>query len=245
MKVVELDVDALQPNPENPNVQEPQVFNQLVESIQEDGLDEPILVTPGPQEGAYTIVAGEHRWKAAKLAGLAKVWCVVQDGWDGDAQALRLVRRNVLKGKLDPKKFTRLYQRLAKRYDPAELQKKLGFSSRETAFRSLLRQMEEGLPLAAREEIRRRAEKIQSVEDVAAVINSLYAKYGATLEYSFMIFVFGGKPHVVVRLKVAAYRLLQDALSGCAERGEDANDWLVAKLTGGRAHGATRSARAG
>src|SRR6187399_2297764 len=70
-------VDKLDPNPEQPRVE----FGDLTEltaSIQEKGVLEPLLVKPrGP--GAWMIIAGERRWRAANLAGLTEVPCIEMD----------------------------------------------------------------------------------------------------------------------------------------------------------------------
>lgn len=70
-------IDQITPNPEQPRVE----FGDLTEltaSIQEKGVLEPLLVKPkGP--GAWMIIAGERRWRAANLAGLTEVPCIEMD----------------------------------------------------------------------------------------------------------------------------------------------------------------------
>jgi ParB family transcriptional regulator, chromosome partitioning protein len=73
-------VDLVSPAPEG---QARQDFNDerlqaLADSLKRSGIREPIIVTPhGAEPGRYQIVAGERRWRAAKLAGLAEVPCLV------------------------------------------------------------------------------------------------------------------------------------------------------------------------
>lgn len=70
-------IDQIAPNPEQPRVE----FGDLTEltaSISEKGVLEPLLVKPkGP--GAWMIIAGERRWRAANLAGLTEVPCIEMD----------------------------------------------------------------------------------------------------------------------------------------------------------------------
>jgi len=64
-------VDALQPNPRNPNRQSKFVHKKLLESIREFGFTDPIIVR---KRGAgYEIIGGEHRWRAAQSLGMEKV----------------------------------------------------------------------------------------------------------------------------------------------------------------------------
>ncbi|MBQ6436747.1 ParB/RepB/Spo0J family partition protein, partial [bacterium] len=68
-----LDINNLQPNPFQPRdkIVEDQPFNELVESIKNHGVLEPLLVVKTPA-GTH-IIAGERRWRAAKKAGLEQV----------------------------------------------------------------------------------------------------------------------------------------------------------------------------
>lgn len=53
----------------------------LADSLRRSGVREPIIVTPhGADAGQFQIVAGERRWRAAQLAGLAEIPCIVDPG---------------------------------------------------------------------------------------------------------------------------------------------------------------------
>ncbi len=53
----------------------------LAESLRRSGVREPIIVTPhGTEQGRFQIVAGERRWRAAQLAGLKEIPCIVDPG---------------------------------------------------------------------------------------------------------------------------------------------------------------------
>lgn len=78
-----LPVDRIAPAPEG---QARQDFNEerlaaLAQSLKRSGVREPIIVTPhGAEPGHFQIVAGERRWRAAKLAGLTEIPCIVDPG---------------------------------------------------------------------------------------------------------------------------------------------------------------------
>ena len=69
MSIVELELALLQPNPLQPRgLIAPESLTDLVNSIREQGILEPIVVAETP--AGYQIIAGERRWRAAKILGL-------------------------------------------------------------------------------------------------------------------------------------------------------------------------------
>ncbi|MEJ5348942.1 MAG: ParB/RepB/Spo0J family partition protein [Desulfosoma sp.] len=85
-------VDRLSPNPFQPRQKvEDESFRELVDSVRENGILQPILVTRGPEQGTYTILAGERRWQAARAAGLTEVPVVVREATPRQALELALV----------------------------------------------------------------------------------------------------------------------------------------------------------
>lgn len=76
--VKEIEIDIIKPNPDQPRTHfDESAMRELSESIKEHGIIQPIIVKP--TAGHYTIVAGERRLRAAKIAGLAVVPCIVRD----------------------------------------------------------------------------------------------------------------------------------------------------------------------
>ncbi len=75
----EIAIGDIDPNPDQPRrVFQEESIAQLAQSIREQGVLQPLLVTP-TSEGRYRIVAGERRWRAARAAGLETVPCVVRE----------------------------------------------------------------------------------------------------------------------------------------------------------------------
>jgi ParB-like chromosome segregation protein Spo0J len=222
VEIVNLAVDLLQPDPENPNIEDAATFNSLVAAIQEVGLVEPIQVVP--RDEYYVIVAGEHRWKAAKHLGMETVPCIVQAEWDEDMRQVNMVRMNALRGRIDPVRFTRLFQRLEEKYGREVLRQRMGLTS-DAAFKKVYRETAARLGLKAK---KADEEKIRSVDDLALVLNTLFARYGGTLSKHYMFFTFGGKTHLMVQLDKSAFKAVNDWLNAIGER--DVNEALVALL---------------
>lgn len=75
-------------------------LQELSKSIQEHGILQPIVVRPVPA-GGYRIIAGERRWRAARLAGLTEVPVLVKEVSDAQAMELALIE-NLQREDLDP-----------------------------------------------------------------------------------------------------------------------------------------------
>ncbi|EYB69181.1 parB-like partition protein [Deinococcus phoenicis] len=81
-----LPVQSLRPGAFQPRVHfAPEALEELARSIREQGILQPLLVRP-LGDGQYEIVAGERRWRAAQLAGLAEVPVLLRDLTDAQAQ---------------------------------------------------------------------------------------------------------------------------------------------------------------
>ena len=97
----ELAVGMLKPGRFQPRTRmDPQSIAELADSIKAQGLIQPILVRP-VDGGKYEIIAGERRWRAAQLAGLAQVPVVVRVVPDQTALAMALIE-NIQRENLNP-----------------------------------------------------------------------------------------------------------------------------------------------
>ncbi|MGQ0577534.1 MAG: ParB/RepB/Spo0J family partition protein [Betaproteobacteria bacterium] len=97
----ELAVGVLKPGRFQPRTRmDPQSIAELADSIKAQGLIQPILVRPA-DGGKFEIIAGERRWRAAQLAGLAKVPVVVRAVPDQSALAMSLIE-NIQREDLNP-----------------------------------------------------------------------------------------------------------------------------------------------
>lgn len=109
-QIFELDINLLQANPLQPRgVVNQESLTELVESIREQGILEPIIVAKTP--AGYQIIAGERRWKAAKLLGFKTVPVVVRETTPQGMLEMSIVE-NVQREDLNPIERALAYKRL-------------------------------------------------------------------------------------------------------------------------------------
>ena len=97
-------------------------LNTLADSIRQNGVIQPLLVRSMP-DGTYQIVAGERRWRAAKMAGLTEVPVLVKELTDLQAQQIALIE-NLQRENLNPIEEANGYK---------ELMDKFGMTQEEVA----------------------------------------------------------------------------------------------------------------
>ena len=90
-KIVTLSINDIEPNRNQPRKDfDDEALNSLAQSIAEHGLIQPIVVRP-TIGGGYTIIAGERRWRASRLAGLTEIPVVVKDTDEQSLMEMALV----------------------------------------------------------------------------------------------------------------------------------------------------------
>lgn len=106
--------DLLKPNSSQPRKHfEQDTLEELAESIKEKGVIQPLIVRE--KNGGFEIVAGERRWRAAKIAKLEKLPVVVRTATDQDVAELTLIE-NIQREDLDPIEEAEAYEKLAERF---------------------------------------------------------------------------------------------------------------------------------
>ncbi len=109
----EIDVDLIVPNPHQPRATfDEDALDELVSSMKEHGVLQPLLVTTSNTEGVYQLIAGERRLRAAKLAGLPRVPVIVKEAATRELLELALVE-NLQREDLNALEEAAAYQRLA------------------------------------------------------------------------------------------------------------------------------------
>jgi len=114
---------------------------ELAESIRAQGIMQPILVrrlTAGVNDGKYEIIAGERRFRAAKLAGLDSVPVLVRDVPDEAAAAMALIE-NIQREDLNPLEEAQGLQRLIKEFGLTHEQSAQAVGRSRSAASNLLR----------------------------------------------------------------------------------------------------------
>ncbi len=94
-------------------------LQELAESIKAQGVVQPIVARPiGKKDGTerYEIIAGERRWRAAQMAGLADIPAVIRDVDDESAIAMALIE-NIQREDLNPLEEARALDRLIREFD--------------------------------------------------------------------------------------------------------------------------------
>ena len=109
-EVVQIDILALQQNPLQPRgAITPESLVDLVDSIREHGVLEPLIVAKTP--AGYQIIAGERRWRAAKLAGMSNVPAIIRETSPKGMLEMALVE-NVQRVDLNPLDRAKGFERL-------------------------------------------------------------------------------------------------------------------------------------
>jgi len=109
-KLFDIDVDLIDPNPDQPRSEfNPDRLEELAESIRNNGVIQPIIVTKTGKR--YTLIAGERRWRAAQLAGYHKIPAIIRTVADGEMLTLSLLE-NIQREELNPIEEARAYRNL-------------------------------------------------------------------------------------------------------------------------------------
>ena len=223
----------------NPNAQDPTTFTNLVKEIETDGFDEALIVVPKSVDDkgnqTYTVVSGNHRLKAARVLCMEELPVVVKEGWSIDEQKFKVVRRNLLKGELDPAKFTKLVDSLDENYTPDELSSLMGFSNQDQFERMYLMEQElearQAGAMAAKEEAGGR--ETSAIDGLSIILNRLFSEYGETIPHSFMFFDFGGKIHLMHLMNSHLKRVMEELALKSAKEGLDLNEIISACIVEG------------
>lgn len=148
-EIVQIDVTQLQANPLQPRgAITPESLVDLIDSIKEHGILEPLVVAKTP--AGFQIIAGERRWRAAKLAGLSHVPSVVRETSPRGMLEMALVE-NVQRLDLNPLDRAKGFERLMTEFGlttseiAARIGKSVSFVSNSIRLLSLPDALKDGL----------------------------------------------------------------------------------------------------
>ncbi len=109
-----MDIHKIEPNREQPRkIFDEDSLAELADSIRQYGVLQPLLVKK--QEDYYAIVAGERRWRAARLAGLKEVPVIIKDLGRQESMEIALIE-NIQRQDLNPVEEARAYQMLIQEF---------------------------------------------------------------------------------------------------------------------------------
>lgn len=111
-EVAQLAIDAIEPNPLQPRrIFQPERLEELAQSIRANGIIQPLVVRRSGER--YQLVAGERRWRAARLAGVVRVPAVIQEVPDERLLEITLIE-NIQREDLNPIETAVAFDRLAR-----------------------------------------------------------------------------------------------------------------------------------
>jgi ParB family chromosome partitioning protein len=110
-EVIQVETLRVFPNPEQPRKTfDEETLKSLAVSIREKGIIQPVLVTR-TGDGTFRLIAGERRWRAAALAGVEKIPCIVRKS-GGDTLELSLIE-NIQREDLNPIETAEAFKKLS------------------------------------------------------------------------------------------------------------------------------------
>lgn len=114
--ITQLRINQLEPNRQQPRqVFDDQGLEELAASIRDQGVISPLIVSPSGRPGSYVIVAGERRWRAARLAGLESLPVIVRELSPEALQRQALID-NVVRQDLNAMEEAEAYDKLIRDY---------------------------------------------------------------------------------------------------------------------------------
>ncbi|MGA7537343.1 MAG: ParB/RepB/Spo0J family partition protein [Steroidobacteraceae bacterium] len=146
-ELAHLPLDVLQRGRYQPRIDmRPETLEELAASIKAQGVVQPIVVRPlGPpvpgQSQRYEIIAGERRWRAAQIAGLAQIPAVIRRIPDEAAIAVALIE-NIQRESLNPLEEARALERLITEFELTHAQAAEAVGRSRAAVSNLLRLLE-------------------------------------------------------------------------------------------------------
>ena len=146
-RIANLPLDLLQRGKYQPRSDmRPETLNELAQSIKAQGVMQPIVVRPlhgrNPGESQrYEIIAGERRWRAAQMAGLAEIPAIIREVADEAAVAMALIE-NIQREDLNPLEEARALSRLIEEFGLTHQSAAEAVGRSRAAVSNLLRLME-------------------------------------------------------------------------------------------------------
>jgi ParB family chromosome partitioning protein len=132
-----LKISLIEPNRDQPRkVFEEEPLLELAESIKQFGIIQPLVVTK--KDNYYEIIAGERRWRAAKLAGLKEVPVIIKEYTDQEIMEISLIE-NIQREDLNAIEEAQAYQKLLKEFHLTQEEVARRVSKSRTAITNTMR----------------------------------------------------------------------------------------------------------
>jgi len=232
----EVGIGLIDANAWNPNKMQDKTFDRLCREIEENGMNSPLQLVPIRQEDGtfrYRIIGGEHRFQACRVLGYKFIPAIIMEG-DEDVQKFITMRLNVITGAVDPAKMVKMYNDLLARHGKEAMADLLGYTDKD-AFAKLVGEVKAGakkagLPKEAIAEIEKATKELKTVDNLGAVLNQIFTKYGDTVPSNFVWFEFGGKKHVSIACAPKTWKVIETMLAKVYARGAKADEVFAALM---------------
>ena len=151
-QVKKVKLNDLSPNQDQPRQNfDPERLQELADSISKNGIVQPLLVVPARTGRGYTIVAGERRWRAARLAGLTDVPVIIRALDDKEVQRIALIE-NINREDLNQIEEAQALQRLLTEHAMTQEELAIDIGRSRSAIANTLRLL--NLPQAIQDRVR-------------------------------------------------------------------------------------------
>jgi ParB-like chromosome segregation protein Spo0J len=224
LKIIKLKIEELLPMAENPNKMSDAKFNTLVKTMEEIGYDQPIKVWWNEEVKKYEIIKGNHRYWGLKTLGETEIDCVIGEYANRDEALRDLVRDNIVKGEIDPVKFTEMYNKLSEKYGEDATKGMFDFID-ENEMKRLIKEIKKELPEDLQKKLEEAKEEIKTIDDLSLVLNRIFTEHGDTLPFNLMVFDYlkGGEVFYV-RANKENWKQLMEIKQYCVDNKKDVND---------------------
>lgn len=170
--IQELDINRLEPNRDQPRRDFDEAgLAELSTSIRDQGIISPLIVTPSTDRDYYMIVAGERRWRAARMAGLSTVPVIIRELTKDEVQRQALID-NVVRQDLNAMEEAEAFDKLIREYHMTQEELASALGKSRPAVTNTMRLL--NLPESIRDLVRRgelspgHARAILALQDAAA-----------------------------------------------------------------------------
>lgn len=237
-----VDVSQISEHPHNSNAQNKATFNTMKESMEEEGFDESIIIAPRTDgEDGYWVVSGNHRFRGGVELGAEQLPCVIHDDW-GDAvkQQEELLKRNLVKGEITSSSFTVAVNQLKETSGDTldSLRERIGMNDPDDFARRYREKVaktgtSDAPPVQRDSSV---TSKVKLIDDLGAVIQTILASHGDTVQHSYIFFPTAGKTHLMVQSSPSLKKTLEVICERCVREGLDINIALAGLLSIGMAN---------
>lgn len=231
--VQEIDAALLELAPWNPNEQDTATFNAQVASLKADGMVEYPVVIPHPEQpGKYLVVSGNHRAKAAMALGWEQIPVVVAADWDEAKGKAMAVTMNVIRGRINPVKFTQIAKEFVDKYGKEATRELLKIPTQD-AFDKLYMELRRTLPPAVTAQLDAKRKNLKTVKDLASVLEEIMARSSGSVQQSFVIFSYAGREHFYLAMTAEIKRMVWRLKHVAVATQRDMNDVLLQAMKEG------------